>query len=226
MVIHEIVYYTDPLCCWSWGMESSLNAIAERLGKKVRWRYCMCGLIPDWKHFVDPVNSVQRPAQMGPVWMHAQAVSGATFDSTIWFRDPPSSSYPACIAVKCVELQDALYVPTFLNLLRKAGMSNAINISKQDELIKLARELKHSFPLFDHNVFKQDLVNGRGREAFRADLSEVQSRGINRFPSLLIRSDKEPVLLTGYRSLEQLSAFLKIDCVISEEESCSNNVSA
>ncbi|MBO9657772.1 MAG: DsbA family protein [Chitinophagaceae bacterium] len=206
MHITEVVYYTDPLCCWSWGMETAIKKLQATFDATVRWRYCMCGLIPDWKHFSDPVNSVQRPAQMGPVWMHAQAVSGASFDTTLWFKDPPSSSYPACIAVKCVELQNISYVPSFIELLRTACMTNGINIARTEALVSVGELLTLSVDTFDIELFRQDLIGQRARDAFRKDLEEVRIKQIDRYPSLLVRkADNSQVLFSGYRSYDELS---------------------
>jgi len=61
----EIVYYTDPLCCWSWAFEPQWRRLQYKLRDKLSVRYCMGGLIADWKNFNDEVNSINRPAQMG-----------------------------------------------------------------------------------------------------------------------------------------------------------------
>jgi len=201
----QIIYYTDPLCCWSWVMEPALERLRTKLGAQAQWRYCMGGLLPDWNSFVDPVNSVTRPIQMGPVWMHAAEVGGVKIDHSLWFRDPPASSYPACVAVKCVELQSAAYVPGFLQKLREECMTNGLNIAKEEVLLNTASMLQKQFPSFNSDRFTDDLCNGNGREAFRADLHEVQVKNITRFPSLLIRRPEQPsILIAGYRQYESL----------------------
>src|SRR5215203_2358567 len=95
----QITYYTDPLCCWSWGMEPAIRRLRYEYAEVIGWRFCMGGLLPDWKRFSDPVNHVSRPAQMGPVWMHAMQITGMEMKTTMWHTSPPSSSYPACTAV-------------------------------------------------------------------------------------------------------------------------------
>ena len=54
-------------------------------------KYKMGGLLPSWKHFSDSVNSIQKPIQMGPEWMHARALSGTEINDRIWITDPPAS---------------------------------------------------------------------------------------------------------------------------------------
>src|SRR3954463_12871802 len=89
----NIVYYTDPLCCWSWGMEPQLTLLEKDWPGSISWRYCMGGLLPTWNHYIDNFNNVQRPAQMGPLWMHAGKEMEVPIANKIWVEDPPSSSY-------------------------------------------------------------------------------------------------------------------------------------
>ncbi|MCW3092226.1 MAG: DsbA oxidoreductase [Ferruginibacter sp.] len=203
-----ITYYTDPLCCWSWAMEPSIRKLQYCLKNQLQLRYCMGGLIPSWKNFNDPVNFVSRPIQMGPVWMHAAELTGMKIDSRLWFKDAPSSSYPACIAYKCVELQSTELADIYLRLLREACMVEGINIACQSELILIANRLSSYSTEFDVNSFKNDLHNGKGREAFRADLNEVKVNEIQRFPTWIFRrKGNDPVVISGY---QPFAALLKI----------------
>jgi predicted DsbA family dithiol-disulfide isomerase len=196
----DITYYTDPLCCWSWAFEPQWRKLQFEFGEKISFRYCMGGLLPGWNNFHDPVNSVSRPIQMGPVWMHASQLSGMPIQHNIWMKDPPASSYPACIAFKCAELQSSELADRYLRLLREAVMINGLNIAKQEVLIEIATQLPQHYPSFSLSTFKEDLLNDKGLEAFRSDLQEVRYHNINRFPTLIIRRPKQgSVLITGHR---------------------------
>ena len=195
----EITYYTDPLCCWSWCFEPVIQKLRNEFGDEIKWRYCMGGLIPTWKAFIDPVNHVTRPLQMGPVWMHASVVGELPIDSTLWYHDPPASSYPACVGVKAAALQGIEHGEKYLSLLREACIVKRINIAKREHLEELAAELHRVSPEFDVKTFSDDLVNGRGSDAFRRDLHEVNTRQICRFPTLLLKNGKDSVIATGFR---------------------------
>lgn len=201
----NIVYYTDPLCCWSWGLEQQLARLEDECGIPINWRYCMSGLLPGWGQFVDNQNSILRPAQMGPLWMHAGEMLGTMIAHRIWAEDPPATSYPACIAVKCAELQSAAAGKLYLHYVRKAVMVHGLNIAKQDELLEVAKKTAVLLPGFSFNRFKKDLETDQGIEAFRKDLQEVKYRNINRFPTLIIQRPEAPgLLVTGYRPAEVL----------------------
>lgn len=202
----NITYYTDPLCCWSWAFEPAWQQLLAEFKNDISYRYCMAGLLPDWATFNDDTQFVQRPAQMGPVWMEASQASGRYIYDRIWVEDPPASSYPACIAVKCAQLQSFEAGELYLALVRNAVMAEGINIAKDQALVNIAEQVSNtSMPLFNVCQFKDDLYNGRGINAFKEDVQEVQMKRINRYPSLLITSkDKQPVLYSGYKTYTQL----------------------
>lgn len=197
----EITYYTDPLCCWSWALEPQWRRFRFEFKEHISWRYCMGGLIPAWNNFIDPLHSVSRPAQMGPLWMEAAHLSGMPLKNTIWAFNPPASSYPACIAVKCAENQSHLAGETYLRLLREAVMIKGENIALLETLESIAESLeKFSAVQFNLKQFNRDMENGVGKEKFRSDLNEVRTKNIKRFPSIIFRSQgKDPLLLKGYR---------------------------
>lgn len=203
----EISFYTDPLCCWSWAFEPQWRRLQYEFRGSIVFRYVMSGLLPSWKNYSDPVYSISRPMQMGPVWHEAALTSGMQLYDKIWVEDPPASSYPACIAVKCAELQSPGAGAKYLRLLREAVMLNGKNIAKMDVLTDVAQHLSPGMIALDK--FSQDLINDTGLEAFRKDLNEVQSRGINRFPSLIIRGANKAVMITGYRPYDVLLDAIK-----------------
>ncbi len=137
----EIIYYTDPLCCWSWAMEPQLRRIQFEYNGQITWRYCMGGLLPGWNNYHDEINSVTRPIQMGPVWMHAGQLSGMPMDANIWMKDAPASSYPSCIACKSAFLQSNGAGIRYLRLLREAAMLEGKNIYRQEILGNVAERL-------------------------------------------------------------------------------------
>ncbi len=200
-----ISFFTDPLCAWSWAFEGEWQKFKGLLGEHLHVTYHMGGLIPDWKTFSDSVNSVTRPLQMGPVWMHIAEVTNVKVNHSIWMKDPPSSSYPACIAFKCAELQSRQIAELYLTMLREAVMLFGQNISKTEILLSLAANPVLELVGFDKTKFKEDLFNGAGLEAFRKDLQLTQNHRITRFPCLVIRRKNKPTLLVpGYKKADEI----------------------
>jgi putative protein-disulfide isomerase len=207
----DIVYYTDPLCCWSWGFEPQWRKLRYMYNGHINYRYCMSGLLPGWNTFHDGLNAISRPAQMGPIWMQAAQVSGMPIPDRIWVgKAPPSTSYLSCIAVKCAALQSASLEEDYLRLLRETLMIEGKNIALQSVILQTAETLARQRPDFNTEQFRLDLQNGQGKEAFRCDLQEAQTHGINRFPTLLFRRKGRPsLMMTGYRPYGALTRILQ-----------------
>jgi predicted DsbA family dithiol-disulfide isomerase len=202
----DITYYTDPLCCWSWAMEPQWRQIRQEFGASLNVTYKMGGLLPSWNSFKDSLNSICKPIHMGPEWLHAKYLSGAAIDDRIWIVDPPASSFPACIAVKCAELQSKAIGEFYLGRLREAVLAKGKNIAKIDVLFEIAGNLNEYDPRFDMALFRKHLSDDTGLNAFRSDWQESKYLGINRFPTLILRTRQHaPVILKGYQSYASLS---------------------
>lgn len=206
----EVVFYTDPLCCWSAALQQHIDKLKEELSGKLSFRYCMAGMIPSWQTFKDPMNSIDKPSQMGPVWMEARHITGADIDDQVWVKDPPASSLPACIAVKAAELQSVEAGEKMLFALRDAVMKHSLNIAKDAVLSEVADKLGEKHPeIFDATRFKKDYNQTASRNKLREDLNEIKIHKIGRFPTMLIRKDGyKTLMITGYRPYDVLiSAF-------------------
>jgi putative protein-disulfide isomerase len=201
-----IVCYTDPLCCWSWGMQPQLQRLTEEYPEQLTIDYCMGGLIPNWEEFSDPLNSIQNPSQMGPMWMQAGHLTGRPIDDMVWISDPPSSSYPPCIAVKTAQMQSPEAGKLMLFRLSEAVMENRKNISKTEVISEVAEALANDHSdIFDIERFKNEYNGDLSREAFRQDLQKVKLNKIGRFPTFTISRGKDHgVMITGYRPYEAL----------------------
>lgn len=202
----KVDFYTDPLCCWSWAFEKPWRQLLANYGDRISYRYVMGGMIRDWDSYNDAMNSVTRPLQMGPVWMHASEVTQVKMRYDIWHLDPPSSSYPACIAVKTAGLQSDEAGDTYLFEIRRSLMEEAANISKPDVLLSIAEKTE----CIDTERFRQDWKEGKGRNALREDLKKVKFHEISRFPSLTFTGPSgKGIMIVGYRPFDILEQAFK-----------------
>ena len=197
----EIEYFTDPLCCWSWGFEPQLRRLRFGFAGRLAWRLRTPGMIGNWGHFDDPINSVHRPSQMGPLWIQAGTITGMPIDAMLWVEEPPASSWPSCLAVKAAGLQSPGAADLFLRRLREAVMIEGRNIAREGVLLEVAREVQESRPeLFDSDRFGKALAGADVRAAFEDDLREGRYRGIARYPCLVMRRSGAPAeALVGWR---------------------------
>lgn len=186
-------------------MQPHIDRLMTLLQGSLQLSYVMGGLLPSWDNFYDTDNAVSRPAQMGPVWMHAGQVTGRPLHPHLWISDPPASSYPACVAVKVMELQCPALVPSFFRQLQQAALGDGKNIAKGAVIEEVAEITGRTFPGFDHEQFVLGLRNGQGVEAFRQDLALVRHHSISRFPTLLMTAaGYKGIRLSGYRHFDVL----------------------
>lgn len=213
MTAVHVTYFTDPLCSWCWAFEPHWRRLRYEFGDQLGIRYRMAGLIPDWNRYRDPLNEVNRPAQMGPQWLHVQSVTGMPFNPDLWRDNPPSSSYPACIACKAAEGFGPTFAEFYLRRLREAAMLEARDVSQQAVLKELASETNRGFgpeERIDLDAFAAALEGAPARDAFREDIKEARFREIGRFPSLIMhRPGQNGLLLTGYRPYAALRKALE-----------------
>ncbi|MEA2604884.1 MAG: putative protein-disulfide isomerase [Acidobacteriota bacterium] len=197
----EVTYYTDPLCSWSWGFEAVWRRLRYEMADRISWRYVLGGLLPDWESFNDPLHSVHRPAQMGPLWYEVRHLSGMPIDERIWMVDPPTSSYPACVSVKAAERQGKAAGEAWLRRLREAAMLERRNVARREVLMELFEELAADPRRgLDPARFRRELQSEAALADFREDLKDAGYRGIGRFPAFVLRgADDAAVVLVGYR---------------------------
>jgi putative protein-disulfide isomerase len=199
----RVTFYTDPLCCWSWAFEKPWREFVNNYGNEIRYGYVLCGMIPDWNTYKDDMNSISKPLQMGPMWMHASEVTHVPMKYSIWHEDPPGSSYPSCIAVKTAGLQSSVAEELYLLSVRKALMMDGKNIAKVSVLMDVAKNLDGTD--FGFEQFKKDWDAERGKEPFKLDLQKAKLNNIGRYPTLTFQDTTgNGVMMVGFRPYEVL----------------------
>ena len=190
----EVLYFTDPDCSWCWASEPVIKKMKAEYAGQVRVVYRMGGLLETWENFFDSRNQIDRAEQVAPHWVEVAERSGMPIDERVWYEDPPSSTYPGCIAYKAAEAQDEAWAEAYLRRLREAVMTERRNISKESVLFDLAAAFD-----FDMTRFKAD-YRAKAKEAFFADLEEGRRRGVRGFPTMIVANEEgTEIALSGYR---------------------------
>lgn len=205
----EMEYFTDPLCCWSWGMEPQFRKLKFLLRDRLSYRYIMGGLLRDWNHFEDPLNNVSRPTQLGPLWMEAKYSTGQFINENIWIDNPVDTSYLACMAVKAAEQQSFVAGEAMLRELREAVMMNRENIGEIKVILDIAAQLEEK-GILDQAKLETAMYSDEAADLFRKDLEYLKIKGITRFPSFLISYKGRTLQITGYRPFEVLLETFKV----------------
>lgn len=177
-----MTYYTDPACPYSWAAEPALRRLQVEFAEGLAITYVMGGLAREFR----------KPLQTMRHVLDAASESGMPTDPRLWLDAPPSSSYPACQAVKAAAEQD-LDGP-YLRVVREGLMVDRLKLDSADALIDAARRV----PGMDVERFAIDLRSHAIVEAFGADLERTRAAARDGeprvpFPSFEVRGDGDEV---------------------------------
>jgi predicted DsbA family dithiol-disulfide isomerase len=177
-----VTYYTDPACPYSWAAEPALRRLQVEFAEGLAITYVMGGLAREFR----------KPLQTMRHVLDAASESGMPTDPRLWLDAPPSSSYPACQAVKAAAEQ-GLDGP-YLRVVREGLMVDRLTLDSADALIDAARRV----PGIDVERFAIDLRSHAIVEAFGADLERTRAAARDGeprvpFPSFEVRGDGDEV---------------------------------
>jgi predicted DsbA family dithiol-disulfide isomerase len=150
----QVRYYTDPACPWSWALEPALRKLIREFGEGLRFRYVMCGILREGADLLEHARQV----------LEASARSSMPVDARLWLDGAPTSSYPACIAVKAAAEQGD--PGSYLRRLREGLSCRRRKLDAGDSLVAEARDL----PALDAERFRVAVASHGTLEAFGADL--------------------------------------------------------
>jgi predicted DsbA family dithiol-disulfide isomerase len=151
-------YFTDPACAWSWSLEPSVRRLEVEFQGSLELEYVMAG-----------IRELSPPAEEARDWLEGAAASGMPVDVRLWLEGGPSTSYPACIAVKAAAEQDK--TGPYLRALREGFAFRRRRLDHAEAFESVARELGG----LDLDRFRIDLGSHAMLEAFGADLERARA---------------------------------------------------
>jgi predicted DsbA family dithiol-disulfide isomerase len=169
----EVLYYTDPACPWSWATEPKLRRLRWEFEGELAIRLVMGGLARRFDDAWAREQGLHGP-RIGPAmalhWLEVAAHSGMPFEPLIWTTSPPTSSYPACMAVKAAAEQGEEAGLRYLRRVREGLMAERRRLDHPESLTAAAGEAG-----LDVARFRIDLDSPAIMEAFAADLERTRT---------------------------------------------------
>lgn len=159
IAVVRTLYYTDPLCPWSWAFEPSFRRLQWDFNGELEYDFVMSGMR----------RELEDPEQIALQALEASAQSGMPVDARIWLTDPPTSSHAACIAVRSAAEQGM--AGRCLRRLREGVFCRRRKLDGADALIEEARTING----LDIDRFRIDLRSHATLEAFGADLERAKA---------------------------------------------------
>jgi predicted DsbA family dithiol-disulfide isomerase len=174
-------YFTDPACPWSWSIEPARRRLEVEFGEHLELSYAMGG-----------IEELAPAPQEALEWLEASAASGMPVDARLWLEGGPTTSYPACTAVKAAAEQglDGAY----LRRVREGLGLRRRRLDHAEAFVAEAREVAG----MDVERFRIDLRSHAILEAFGADLERARAvdpahhsedRGRVKLPSIELRGE-------------------------------------
>jgi putative protein-disulfide isomerase len=160
-VISAIVF-TDPFCAWCWASEPQLRRLQIEFGDAVAITFVVAGLRQ---------RIADGPALAADA-LDAAARSRMPIDPRVFLRDPPSSTYPAGLAVHAVaEQHGGARAAPYLRRLREAILLEGRRMDSAPALLDAARETGG----LDLDRLRVDFGSSAIVERFGADLERARA---------------------------------------------------
>lgn len=181
----QILYFTDPICSYCWGVEPALRCLELHYGDQFPpITHMVAGILP---------KGATPPEGIDKMWDKGASLYGMPMSGRAWREDAPESSHPACMAVKAAFLQSHVQGERFLRRIREFVMLDGRNIAKWDVLADAA-----AMAGLDMDKFKQDF-DSKGQEMLDTDMKIAKEFGVNEVPVIIFQKGDKAVAVAGVR---------------------------
>jgi putative protein-disulfide isomerase len=194
---HEIFYFGDPMCSWCWGFAPALDQIVADYSD-VHFRIIMGGLRPGE---LAQSMTAELKDYIRSHWVHVQEATGQPFDFAFFDRNEfLYDTEPPARAVMAVRSLQPATEYAFFKSLQSAFYAENVDITDEKCYTPLLQDHGIDTVAF-HELFQSEET----RQATRRDFEESRRFGIRGFPSVVLRNEKQAILLTaGYQPYERL----------------------
>ena len=183
----KLVFVTDPMCSWCWGMASELAEAQQMLADQVSFDLMLGGINIQ---STQPIGAYGRRYLM-KLWRDVAATTGQRFGDQLPEAYVHNSTLP-CMAVEVV--REALQTPPFeyLHSVQEQFFVHGNNINERSVLRETASRFGVAPDIFDERLHSDSV-----RERVRFQFEHAKGFGTQALPSLLIEREGRLQLLAG-----------------------------
>ena len=194
----RIVFYTDPICIWSWAFEPHWMRLVESIGGQVQFNIKMGGLVyPEAQLVHSPFRSSKEAIIFCEQVVHQ---TGVEYAPTLWLTNDVQSSYPSCIAFNSVVEEGFESQIRFLRRLRQEYHIFGRNFMIEKDFHDLIKDLR-----IDLRKFQSFWQSGKAYNEFLVSLASNNAQGIHSFPTISAHTKgKTPVFFHGYHHFHRI----------------------
>jgi arsenite methyltransferase len=167
----KVVHFADPWCWWSWGLEPVLQRLRQVYGDHLEIEYRMGGTFAEIKEWMQEYGVDEGSAVE---WIReSMGLFRNPLDPEFLRKTKVTSTYPACLAYKAAQRQDAGKADAFFRRMMEAFLVRAAPPT-EDTFLRLAKEAGLDGP----KLLKASKSRGVAI-AFEDDRKEMERLGAN-----------------------------------------------
>lgn len=178
----NVFYYTNPLCCYCWGLEPVLKRLSKEYGNYVNLILKMGNLQRDLN--LTGKNRFSSFLEIESYWKKVGQTYGMPISGKVWEKDPLFSSYQACSAYIAAKSQGVERANVFFRKLTEALFIFDVNISKEENLQMIAKASG-----LNSRQFMADYKSQKTLSLLEYEISETSSFRIDSIPTIAFLSE-------------------------------------
>lgn len=187
MKLHHLVFVTDPMCSWCWGMAREFTKAREMLKGRVSFELMLGGINP---HGTQPIGDYGRRFLMR-LWQEVQATTGQEFGYQLP-EEYIHNSTRTCVAIEAFRQISKVPPFEFLESLQQLFFMDAKNVTDETVLFEAA----HAFGV-DPEEMSRVMQVPAILERVRFQFNNAQTFGTQALPHLLIEGEDGALKLFG-----------------------------
>jgi putative protein-disulfide isomerase len=197
MSVRRVIFVTDPLCSWCWGMAPDIARIRKTLSGRMDFDFALGGINVG---NAAPLRDSALP-RFRALWEEVSAVTGQRFCGRLP-SDPGFiyNSRPACAGVMAARMIRDAPPFDFLESLQRAFFLEARNVTSTNVMAGIAVECG-----LDETTFLETLASAEIGASVAIEMDGCRSYGTRALPAVLVETEVGRRLFAGgYVSYEFL----------------------
>ena len=189
MSVRKVIFVTDPLCSWCWGMAEAIETVRAALPGRVEFDLLLGGINIDAGTALAP-GMLPRFEQ---IWTRVRAMTGQPF--AMRFPESPNfvyNSLPQCRAIAAVRELVGRPPFAYLHALQRAFFVDAADTSAPDVLVAQAR-----VEGVDEAALVRALASPDLDATLTLEMQVARSYGTTALPAVLVETEQGRRLLAG-----------------------------
>jgi 2-polyprenyl-6-methoxyphenol hydroxylase-like FAD-dependent oxidoreductase/predicted DsbA family dithiol-disulfide isomerase len=198
----KLIYFTDPLCSTCWIIDPYVKKLKSKYSAILDIEVKMGGLLNSWEQFCLDSNGDAIEYICG-LWENETKKHGMLMDSSIWRKNPISSSRPASISYYAALMQDKDKASKYIRTIREMLFLQGKDVSQRSTLITAAIQNN-----LDIELFIKSIEDGSAEKLFEDALEDKEKWEVTSYPTFIFVKNEiefeKGITIGGEHSLDEI----------------------